>query len=103
VPIVEIRHGTLLAHCGRTVTRTGWALISPTAFDLYGVIFGADRIQEGPLYLVLYRLQVLTAYENGVENVVAFVTDGISAPAARRSGTKRSARASSSTLTRFRC
>ena len=78
-PVVEIRDGTRLAYCSRTVIREGPALIFPNGFDPRGVIFGADRIQEGPFYLVRNPLQVLTAYQNGVENVVAFLTDGISA------------------------
>jgi hypothetical protein len=37
------------------------------------VIFGADRVKEGELYLVRDPLDVLTAYQSGVENVVAFL------------------------------
>jgi hypothetical protein len=77
-PVTEIRHGTLLVCCRRTVIREGPTLIFPNGFDPRGVIFGADRIQEGPLYLVRNPLQVLTADENGVDDVVAFLTDGIS-------------------------
>jgi hypothetical protein len=35
----------------------------------------ASRIQSGPLYLVRDPLQVLAAYENGVENIVSFLSD----------------------------
>ena len=41
-------------------------------------IFGADRVKEGELVLVRDPLDVLKACENGIENVVAFFTDGIS-------------------------
>ena len=44
-----------------------------------GLLCAAGRVQEGPLCLVRDPLEVLTAYEQGVENVVAFLTDGISA------------------------
>lgn len=43
------------------------------SFDPSGVIFGADRVQSGELYLVADPLQVLLAYQNGVENVVSFL------------------------------
>jgi hypothetical protein len=76
---MEIRDGTLFDYCGRTVIREGPTLIFRNGPDPLGVIFDADRIQEGPLYLVRNPLQVPTAYENGVENVVALLTDGISA------------------------
>ena len=41
-------------------------------------LFGAERVGEGELFLVRDPLDVLKAYENGIENVVAFLTDGIS-------------------------
>jgi hypothetical protein len=75
---VELRDRTLLA-CGRTVIREGPTLIVPNDFDPHGVIFGADRVQEGPLYPVHNPLRVLTAHENEVENVVPVFTDGVSA------------------------
>jgi len=46
----------------------------PNGFDPHSVIFGAHKVQAGELYLVRDPLQVLTAYEAGVENVVAFLT-----------------------------
>ena len=42
-------------------------------FDPSGIIFGADRVNAGELYLVSDPLQVLLAYQNGVENVVSFL------------------------------
>jgi len=78
IPIQD-RHGSLLAYCGRSVKGESPTLIFPNGFDPHSVIFAAERVQEGPLCLVRDPLDVLTAYEQGVENVVAFLTDGISA------------------------
>ena len=48
-------------------------LLTVNGFDPSGVIFGADRVRAGELYLVSDPLQVLLAYQNGVENVVSFL------------------------------
>jgi hypothetical protein len=76
---VRDRTGTLLAYCGRTVKGESPTLTFPNGFDPHAVIFAAERVTSGPLYLVRDPLQVLTAFEAGVENVVAFLTDTISA------------------------
>jgi DNA primase len=73
IPIHD-REGTLLAYCGRTVKNESPTLTFPNGFDPHSVIFGAHKVQAGELYLVRDPLQVLTAYEAGVENVVAFLT-----------------------------
>lgn len=78
IPIHD-RAGTLLAYCGRGVKGESPTLIFPNGFDPHGVIFAAERVQAGQLCLVRDPLDVLTAYEQGVENVVAFLTDDISA------------------------
>jgi len=75
---VHDRTGTLLAYCGRTVKNESPTLTFPNGFDSHSVIFNANRVQEGELYLVRDPLQVLQAFESGVENVVAFLSDGIS-------------------------
>jgi hypothetical protein len=51
--------------------------LSPTAS--LGVIFGPIGSNKDRSIWSAIRVQVLTAYEKGVENVVAFLTDGISA------------------------
>ena len=43
------------------------------------MIFSAHRIVDGDLFLVRDPLQVLTARESGVENVVAFLTENVTA------------------------
>ena len=49
--------------------------MSSNGFDPSAVIFGADRLGEGTVYLVRDPLQVLLAFESGVENVVAAFGD----------------------------
>ena len=55
------------------------SLIFPNGFDPRGAIFNAHRTVEGDLFLVRDPLQALTAYENGIENVVAFLTENVTA------------------------
>jgi hypothetical protein len=47
--------------------------VPPNRFDPNGVILGVHRIQEGPLLSGPNPLQVLTAHETEVENVLAFI------------------------------
>jgi CHC2 zinc finger len=73
VPIHD-RQGTLLAYVGVAVTEEqSPKLLFPNGFDPHSVIFGCDRVGAGELYLVRDPLQVLTAFEAGMENVVAFL------------------------------
>jgi DNA primase len=73
VPIRD-RAGTLVAYVGIAVSEeTSPRLHFPNGFDPHAVIFGADRVNEGELYLVRDPLDVLMAYQSGVENVVAFL------------------------------
>ncbi len=74
VPIHD-RDGVLLAYVGIAVSEEqSPRLHFPNGFHPESVIFGAERIQAGELYLVRDPLQVLTAYESGVENVVSFLS-----------------------------
>ena len=73
------RAGVLVAYTGRTVKDESPLLIFPSGFDPHAHLFGVERVTSGPLYLVRDPLQVLTAYESGVENVVSFLADGITA------------------------
>jgi len=72
---VHDRDGKLVAYCGRTYE--GKALTFPTGFKPEEHIFNAHRAMEGELYLTRDPLEVLLAFENGVENVVSFLTDTI--------------------------
>ncbi len=79
IPIHD-RIGTLLAYCGRAVKNESPTLLFPNGFDPRGVIFSAHRIVDGDLFLVRDPLQVLTARQSGIENVVAFLTENVTAP-----------------------
>jgi hypothetical protein len=74
---VHDRSGSLLAYCGLTVRDKRPALIFPNGFNSACTIFNVHHITKGELYLVRDPLQALQAFESGVENVVAFLTDGI--------------------------
>src|SRR5581483_1673836 len=76
---VHDRQGNLLAYCGRTVSDESPALIFPNGFDPGAAIFNAHRVAAGELHLVRDPLQVLTAHEAGIDNVVAFLTETVSA------------------------
>ena len=71
--------GVLLAYCGRTVNDDSPLLLFPNGFDPRTTIFNAHRIVEGDLFLVRDPLQVLTAHESGIENVIAFLTEYVTA------------------------
>lgn len=71
------RAGVLVAYTGRAVKDETPLLIFPNGFDPQAHLFGVERVTPGPLYLVRDPLQVLTAYENGIENVVSFLTESI--------------------------
>lgn len=71
--------GTLLAYCGRAFRQESPVLTFPSGFDPAGIVFNADRIHAGELYLVRDPLRVLTAFESGIDNVVALLTEAITA------------------------
>lgn len=75
---VHDRDGRLIAYCGRSYE--GNDLSFPKGFKPEEQIFNAHRAAEGDLYLTRDPLEVLLAYENGVENVVSFLTDTIQPP-----------------------
>ena len=54
-------------------------LTFPNGFEPASVIFNADRAAGGELYLVRDPLRVLVAHESGIDNVVAFLTEDITA------------------------
>ncbi len=78
IPIHDAQ-GQLIAYCGRAVSDESPALIFPNGFLPSEVIFNAHQVRAGPLYLVRDPLQVLTAFEGGIDNVIAFLTEAISA------------------------
>ena len=74
---IHDRAGTLLAYGGRALKDESPALIFPNGFDPRLHIFNADRIIAGDLFLVRDPLRVLTAFESGLTNVIAFLTESI--------------------------
>ena len=76
---VAARDGTIVGYCGRGVTSDQQPnLIFPNGLTPTDHIFGADRVKAGELILVRDPVDVLTAYENGIENVVSFLTESVS-------------------------
>ena len=71
--------GMLLAYCGRAAKDESPLLLFPNGFDPRIAIFNANSIVEGDLFLVRDPLRVLTAHESGIENVVAFLTENVTA------------------------
>jgi DNA primase len=76
---IHTRSGELIAYCGRATKGESPTLIFPNGFQPQQHIFNAHRITEGELYLTRDPLDVLLAYQNGIENVVSFLTEEISA------------------------
>jgi DNA primase len=74
IPIHDAE-GKLLAYCGRAVKGEEPTLIFPKGFEPESVIFNAHRVHEETLYAARDPLAVLTAFENGVDNVIAFMGD----------------------------
>lgn len=71
------KEGSVLAYCGRALGDQQPALIFPNGVNPAEYIFGAHRVKEGELFLVREPLDVLKAADNGIENVVSFLTEGI--------------------------
>jgi len=76
--------GDLLAYCGRAVKGESPTLIFPNGFAPQEHIFNAHRVGEAELALVRDPLDALLAVQNGVENVVSFLTETISAEQLQR-------------------
>jgi hypothetical protein len=74
------KDGTLLAYCGIAVLpETSPRFLFPSNFDPTSIIWNAHNVQSGDLYLVRDILAALQAFQNGMENVCAFLTDTITA------------------------
>jgi DNA primase len=69
--------GELLGFVGRSIELEAPALKLPkgVGFTLEDIIFGADRVEAGPLYLATDPVHVLMAHDLGVTNVVSFLTE----------------------------
>jgi hypothetical protein len=73
------RDGKLIGHFGRSIKGESPLLTFVNGQNPAEHIFGAHLVAEGELNLARDPLDVLVAYENGEHNVVAFLTDGITA------------------------
>lgn len=72
--------GNVLAYVGRSVGDEQQPLIvAPNGFDLTGHVFNGHQVTAGDLFLTRDPLSVLTAYEAGIENCVAFLTEAVTA------------------------
>jgi DNA primase len=79
VPL-KTKDGNLVAYVGIAIAEEqSPRLHFPNGFDPQIIIFGADRVEAGGLTLVRDPLQAIIAAQNGVENVIAFLTPTISA------------------------
>jgi hypothetical protein len=69
----------LLAYCGRALKGEEPKLIFPKDFDPAEHLFGADHVKPEDLVLVRDPLDALIASHNGIDNVVAVLTEVIRA------------------------
>lgn len=69
------RQGKLVGYCGRSLKGESPLLVSPNGINPHEFIFNAHAVAAGELSLVRDPIDVLKAYEAGVENVVSFLTD----------------------------
>jgi hypothetical protein len=76
---VVSKDGAVVGYAGRMLGEGSPALSFPNGLSPAEFIFGAHRVTEGELHLVRDPLDVMRAYENGVDNVVAFLTEAVTA------------------------
>ncbi len=74
LPIAS-KDGAIVGYAGRTVSDESPTLSFPNGLSPGEFVFGADRVTEGELHLVRDPIEVMRACENGIENVVAFLTE----------------------------
>lgn len=68
------RDGVVVCYCGRSLKAESPLLTFPNGVNPQELIFNGHAVAEGELTLVREPLQVLQAVENGVDNVVCFLT-----------------------------
>jgi DNA primase len=68
------REGNVVGYCGRSLKGESPLLTFVNGTDPREFIFNSHKVQAGELYLVHDPLQVLQAAENGISNVVSFLT-----------------------------
>jgi DNA primase len=70
---IHDRDGKCVAYIGRALGDESPTMVFPNGFAAQEHIFNAHKVSEGELYLVRDPLDVLRAYEGGIENVVSFL------------------------------
>jgi DNA primase len=70
---IHDREGKCVAYIGRALGDESPTMVFPNGFAAQEHIFNAHKVSEGELYLVRDPLDVLRAFEGGIENVVSFL------------------------------
>jgi len=70
---IHDREGKCVAYIGRALGDESPTMVFPNGFPAQEHIFNAHKVSEGELYLVRDPLDVLRAFEGGIENVVSFL------------------------------
>jgi hypothetical protein len=77
IPIQDWRTGHLVAYCGLALRGESKGLSFPKDFDPVLHIFNGDKITEGEVTLMRDPLEVMAAFQNGVENGISFFTSDL--------------------------
>jgi DNA primase len=73
IPIHDL-NGELVAYCGRAMRDDQTPILTfPKGFDPSLYVFNLHRMEEGELHCTFDPLDVLLAFENGIENAIAFL------------------------------
>jgi hypothetical protein len=68
---------SIVGYIGMALSEQQPFLIFPNGIVPSEYIFGSQRVAKGDLYLVRTPLDVLKAWDNGADNVVSFLTEGV--------------------------
>lgn len=77
IPIHDWQTGQLVAYCGHGVRGESKGLNFPKDFDPLLHIFNGDKIAEGEVTLMRDPLEVMAAFQNGVESGISFFTSDL--------------------------
>jgi CHC2 zinc finger len=79
IPIHDWRTGQLVAYCGLGVRGESKGLSFPKDFDPLLHIFNGDKVAGGEVTLMRDPLEVMAAFQNGIENGISFFTGDLMA------------------------
>jgi CHC2 zinc finger len=77
IPIHDWQTGQLVAYCGHNVRGESNGLSFPKDFAPLLHIFNVGKIAEGEVTLMRNPLEVMTAFQNGIENGISFFTNDL--------------------------